>query len=110
MAAAEGSTELLMPHVQAKVKVIEEDGDFAVRIVDATGNPRVDGKGNFLSITDLVSEMRQNPIYAPGFPKAQGSNAPGSTSVQRGASAKGKIDGTPEERTAYFQSKYADLK
>lgn len=110
VATAEGSPELLLPHVKARVRVVEEGGKFLVRVVDAAGNPRVDGKGEYLSITDLVSEMRQNPIFAPCFPKAQGSNAPGSTSGPRGASIKGKIDGTPEERTAYFQSKYADLR
>ena len=110
LAAAEGNTELLMPHVTAKTKVIEENDEFVVRIVDAAGNPRVNAKGEFLSMRDLVDEMRQNPIYAPGFPKAQGSGAPGSTSTSRGAPPKGKIDGSPDERTAYFQSKYADLR
>jgi hypothetical protein len=111
LAAAEASPELLMPHVKAKVKVIEENGEFLVRVVDAAGNPRVDGKGEFLSITELVSEMRQNPIYAPCFPKAQGSNAPGSLPGARAGSAtKGKIDGTEAERVAYLQSKYPDLR
>ena len=110
IAAAEGSPELLLPHVKSKVKVIEENGEFVVRVVDAAGNPRVNAKGEFLSMKDLVDEMRQNPIYAPCFPKAQGSNAPGSASVSRGAQPKGKLDGTPEERTAYFASKYDALK
>ena len=111
LAAAEASPELLMPHVKAKVKVIEENGEFLVRVVDAAGNPRVDGKGEFLSITELVSEMRQNPIYAPCFPKAQGSNAPGSLPGARaGSAAKGKIDGTEAERVAYLQSKFPDLR
>ncbi len=78
LAAAEGSPELLLPHVKARVKVIEEKGEFSVRVVDAAGNPRVDAKGEFLSMKDLVSEMRQNPTFAPCFPKAQGSGAPGS--------------------------------
>jgi hypothetical protein len=111
LAAAEGSPELLLPHVKARVKVIEEGGEFIVRIVDAAGSPRVDGKGEFLSIADLVSEMRQNPVFAPCFPKAQGSNAPGSNGNRPGAaSAKGRIDGNEAERHAYFASKYADLK
>ena len=66
LAAAEGNTELLMPHVKAKTKVIEENDEFVVRIVDAAGNPRVNATGEFL--------------------------------------------GSPDERTAYFQSKYADLR
>ena len=77
LAAAEGSPELLLPHVKSKVKVIEESGEFAVRIVDAKGDPRVNTKGEFLSMADLVGEMRQNPVYAPGFkaPNASGGGA-----------------------------------
>lgn len=77
-AEVEGGPELLMPHVKARVKVIEENGKFVVRVVDAAGNPRVDAKGEFLGISELVSEMRQLPAFAPCFPKPQGSNAPGS--------------------------------
>lgn len=109
-AGAEGGPELLMPHVKARVRVIEDNGKFVVRVVDAEGNPRVDSKGNFLGISDLVSEMRQLPAFAPCFPRAQGSNAPGSTPGGSRTGAKGKIDGTPEERAAYFASKYPDLK
>ena len=111
LAAAEGSPELLLPHVKAKVRVVEEAGEFLVRVVDAAGNPRVDAKGEFLSIAELVSEMRQNPVYAPCFPKAQGSNAPGGHQAPRGGGngPKGRIDGSPEERTAYLAGKF-DLK
>jgi hypothetical protein len=79
LAAADGNPELLLPHVKSRVKVIEENGEFVVRVIDANGNPRVDVKGAFLSIADLVGEMRQTPTFAPCFPKAQGSNAPGSS-------------------------------
>lgn len=74
IAAAKGSAGLLLPHVKARVKVIEDGGEFAVRVVDAAGNPRVNGKGEFLSISDLVGEMRQDEIFAPAFmaPDASG--------------------------------------
>jgi hypothetical protein len=47
--------------------VIEEDGDFKVQVVDASGNPRVNGKGEFLSIADLVGEMRQSEVFGRAF-------------------------------------------
>ena len=86
IAAADGSAELLLPHVKSRVKVIEENGEFAVRVVDAAGNPRVNGKGEFLSMSDLVGEMRQSEIFAPCFkaPNASGGGAQHSNSSARG--------------------------
>lgn len=62
-----GVPALLLPHVKAAVKVIEDGEAFAVRVVDANGNPRVNGKGEFLSIRDLVDEMRQNEVFGRAF-------------------------------------------
>jgi hypothetical protein len=111
LAAAKGSPDLLLPHVKTRVKVVEENGEYAVRIVDAAGNPRVNGKGEFLSMSDLVGEMRQSEVFAPAFlaPGASGGGAR-QTSAGGGGSSTGKLDGTPEERTAYFAAKYPDLK
>lgn len=64
---AKGSAALLLPHIRAAVKVTEEDGEYVVRVLDKTGNPRVDGKGEFLTIKDLVSEMRQSDEYGRAF-------------------------------------------
>jgi DNA-binding transcriptional MerR regulator len=111
LAAAEGNAALLLPHVKASVKVVEHEGELVTRIVDEAGNPRVNGKGEFLTIRDLVAEMRANATFAPGFkaPAASGGGA-GHGGGNGGAGTKGKIDGTPAERTAYFASKYPDLK
>lgn len=110
LASAGGNAELLLPHVKARTKVIEDAGDFVVRVVDAGGNPRVDGNGEFLSIKDLVSEMRQSDVFAPGFkaPGTTGGGAPNGSGPRPGSN-KGKVDGSPEERAAYFASKYPAL-
>jgi DNA-binding transcriptional MerR regulator len=108
LAAASGSSELLLPHVKARTKVVEENGEFVVRVVDASGNPRVDGKGEFLSIKDLVSEMRQSEVFLPAF-KASGTSgggAPNNGLPSGGARLQGKVDGTEQERAAYFASKF----
>jgi DNA-binding transcriptional MerR regulator len=107
LAAAGGNAKLLLPHVKSQVRVFEENGEFAVRVVDAAGNPRVNGKGEFLSMTDLVGEMRQSDVYAPAFlaPPASGGGARPNAGAPGGAQ-KGKIDGTAEERTAYFAHKF----
>lgn len=92
IAAAKGVPELLLPHVRMAVKVIEEDGEFKVRVVDAAGNPRVNGKGEFLSIADLVGEMRQSDVYGRAFEAsgttgggASGGNAGGGKTMKQAA-------------------------
>jgi hypothetical protein len=111
LAAQKGNAELLLPHVKSRVKVIEENGEFSVRVVDVSGNPRVNAKGEYLSMADLVGEMRQSEVFASAFlaPGASGGGARQSNTAG-GPSLKGKVDGTPEERVAYFASKYPDLK
>jgi hypothetical protein len=87
VAAAKGVPELLLPHIRSATKVINEDGDYAVRVVDATGNPRVNGKGEFLTIRDLVAEMKQSEVFGRAF---DGSGATGSGSPQQRGSGGGK--------------------
>lgn len=67
IAAAKGVPDLLLPHVQRHVRVQEKDGDHKVVVVDAAGDPRVNGKGEPLTISDLVSEMKQSEIYGRAF-------------------------------------------
>lgn len=62
-----GVPALLLPHVKAFVKVIDDNGEYATRVVDANGNPRVNAKGDFLTIKDLVSEMRESDIFGRAF-------------------------------------------
>ena len=83
IAAAKGVPALLLPHVRAAVKVIEENGDFKVQVVDAAGNPRVNGKGEFLSIADLVAEMKTDDIFGRAF---EPSGTTGSGAANSGAS------------------------
>lgn len=67
IASAKGTPELLLPHVQRQVRVVEEHGEFSVKVVDARGEPRVNAKGDPLSIAELVSEMRQSEIFGRAF-------------------------------------------
>lgn len=78
IAAAKGVPPLLLPHVRAYAKVVEDNGEYVVRIVDAKGDPRVNQKGDFLSIKDLVEEMRQSEVFGRAFDASgrTGSGAP----------------------------------
>lgn len=87
-----GVPALLLPHVKAAVKVVDDDGEYVTRVVDAQGNPRVNAKGEFLSIKDLVSEMRQSEVFGRAFEAsgttgggAQTSGATGSKTISSAA-------------------------
>jgi len=46
---------------------VEDSGELVTRVVDQAGNPRVNGKGEYLSIKDLVSEMRESEVFGRAF-------------------------------------------
>ena len=62
-----GVPGLLLPHVQRNVKVVEEDGEYRAAVTDARGEPRVDARGEYVSIRDLVAEMRDSDVFARAF-------------------------------------------
>lgn len=101
IAAAKGVPTLLLPHVKAHVRVVEEGGEYVVRVVDKQGNPRVDGKGEFLSIADLVGEMRQDAVFGRAF-EASGTTGGGAGGSPGGGNFKaaGSFGGTKAERLA----------
>lgn len=78
---------LLMPHMKTQVKVMEQDGQFVARVVDAAGNVRI-GKGQGaspMSIAELVDEMKTSTEYAPAF-RGTGSSGGGASRSAGGAS------------------------
>lgn len=86
IAEMKGIPVLLLPHVKAAVKVVESDGKYSVQVVDAAGTPRVNAKGEPLSIKELIEEMRQSEIFGRAF-EATGTTG-GGASGGGGASAK----------------------
>lgn len=109
IAEAKGVPQLLLPHVRAHVRVVEENDEFVARVVDAKGDPRVDSKGNFMSIGDLVSEMRQNEVFGRAFESsgAGGSGTPpngGGGKPPGGAPRSWAEAKTPEQKVAYLNA------
>lgn len=102
IAAAKGVPELLLPHVKQHVKVMEENGKYNVTVVDAKGDPRINGKGEPLTIADLVVEMKQSEIYGRAF---EGTGQTGSgklpTNAGGGTTLK-RSQMTPKQRTEYM--------
>lgn len=67
LAAAKGVPDLLLPHVQKQVRVVEDSGNYVATVIDAQGEPRINGKGEPFSIADLVAEMRQSEVFGRAF-------------------------------------------
>lgn len=107
IAAANGVPQLLMPHIESKVTVLNEDGKFEVRILDAKGEPRVNAKGEYTTIKDLVQELREDPIYSQAFKGTghSGSGTSGGTGTPPASQNKVKQykDMTIEDKSAYIK-------
>lgn len=59
---------LVMPFIERQVKVVEENGQLAVRVINAKGEDRFSGTtGNHMTIKELVDEMRSDEQYQPLF-------------------------------------------
>lgn len=71
-----GVPVLLLPHIMSSVKVLEDKGEFVVRVVDSEGDPRGDGKGGFMTIKDLVKEMKGSKDFGRAF-ESSGTNGGG---------------------------------
>lgn len=106
IAEQKGNPTILLPHVKAATRVVLEDGDYQVRVVDEKGNPRVDGQGNYLTIKDLVAEMKSSTVYGCAFAS---SGASGSGASGDGQQDKGKGSGntnrskmTQAEKSAFI--------
>lgn len=67
ISSAKGFTQLLLPHVKMRIRAVKEDNRYHVRVIDKDGVPRMNSKGEFLSVSDLVAEMRESEIFRHGF-------------------------------------------
>jgi hypothetical protein len=101
IAAAEGNPKLLMPFVKSQIKVVHEDGKTRLEIVDAKGDPRVNVKGEPLSVAELVAEMRQNEEYG-GLFKGAGQSGSGTPPGGGNGGGNGKVP--PGTRKSGFKT------
>lgn len=67
IAELKGAADLLLPHVREKCQLLEEDGSFVVRVVDEEGDPRSNGKGGWMTIKELIAEMKSGELYGRAF-------------------------------------------
>lgn len=72
LAAAKGNAKLLMPLVREQVEVVEDGDEYVVRVKDGQGDYRGNGKGGFLTVEELVAEMRGSKDYGAAFESDNG--------------------------------------
>jgi len=98
MALAEAKAidpDLARPFIEKQVKVTEENGKFEVHVIDEAGDPRYSGTtGTYMSIKELVAEMKAKEKFAPLFKSETQSGGGGdphkaSGGVRRGGEQQG---------------------
>ena len=67
IASAKGVPDLLLPHIQKQVKVFPDGDGYVVRVLDKEGDPRGDGKGGYMTIPDLVAELKASSTFGRAF-------------------------------------------
>lgn len=107
IAANKGVPELLLPHVRKRVKVVEEDGSFKVQVLEPNGEPAYNGKGEPLSISEMVEGMRSSDIFGRAFESsgAMGSGTPPGTT---GATGKGGYKRRSDFKSERERAAYVD--
>ena len=100
--ALQGSAEVLLPHIERRLKVEMVDGATTIRVLDTSGKPSA------MSIDELKAEILANKAFAPLL---VGSKASGSGDVGKKANigaksvSRGAFEGmNPAEKMAHIKA------
>jgi hypothetical protein len=107
IAEHKGRQKLLMPFVKDRIKVVEgEDGTISLQVLDEDKKtPKVNGKGEPMSVIELVAEMRTNEDYGSLFESSGssgGGTPPGGGGGGKAHQFKRKADFKDERERAEF--------
>lgn len=110
--AADGIPEILTALLADKVSgTVDDDGNFVLEVKGFDGSTmNKDGKN--LSVSDLVSSIKENPVYGGAFKASVGAGS-GAKTTGTSAVKNPWIDGTVDERVKISQENpalAADLK
>lgn len=109
IAEHEGDPDLLKPFVLRQLKVVAEDGQKpSVKIYDPTGTLKMNSKGEPMSVSELVSDMRQNEKFGRLF-KGTGTTGSGANPPIGGnkpPSTQRRSDFKTEKERAAFVDKF----
>ena len=90
LAEMKGNIRLLMPIIKSQAAVVVDGDEYVVRIKDGAGDYRGNGAGGFMSVAELVKEMRSSADYGVAFQ----SDAPSG-----GGKQSGRTQSSPQPRT-----------
>lgn len=88
LAAAKGNDKLLLPIIREQVELVKDGEDYVVRVKDGAGDYRGDGKGGFMTIEQLVAEMRGSKDYGAAFESDQQGGSGTQTGQRPGQAAR----------------------
>lgn len=106
IASNKGIPELLLPAIKSRTKVVKSaEGRFSSVVVDADGETRFNGKGDPMTIAELVIELKDDKTYGRAFEAdVQGGGgtppAPKKKSVSQSQKAKAGDDAKPASKIA----------
>lgn len=103
LAAAKGNEKLLLPIVKERAELVKDGDEYVVRIKDGQGDYRGDGKGGFMTVAQLVLEMRGDKDYAAAFESDNGGGTgitrkPGEQQRQQMNNQQSREDMSPNDR------------
>jgi hypothetical protein len=93
IASHKGVPDLLLPHIANRTKVIKEGEDYVVRVIDESGDPRGNTSGGFMTVEDLVKEMKASPVFGRAFESdgQSGSGTPPNGGTRKPAPQQGQL-------------------
>lgn len=106
IAAAKGEAKLLLPHIRDRIKVVEEDGQFALRVVNEKGEfelSKKPGSGTApMTVDELVETMKGDPVYGRAFEGTGASGGGAKPTGGTGGTFKTRADfKTPADKAKY---------
>lgn len=84
---------VLLPQVMSQLEVVEEGGEYVVRVVNGGYVKVADGAGTPMTVKQLVAEFKQHDDFKDVFPGpgSSGSGAPARTAAARGAASEERV-------------------
>lgn len=83
---AGGSLKLLMPIVKSRIDIIDNDGKLMLQIKSEDGTPALDNKGESLTLSGLMEEIKADESLSGAFASSGLSGAGARRSVKGGGS------------------------
>jgi hypothetical protein len=102
IAEAKGAIPLLLPIIRTAVKVVEENGEYIVRVLDKDGDARGNGSGGFMTIKDYVAELKNSKDYGRAFEASgqTGGGKPPASGKTGGGAGRDASELTPTQKIA----------